>query len=440
NSIYRSGAYYHHTGFRLDSVLLPGEDGKSTESLLPSGDGPHSSQFALSKVTADQVDGCLSLSVDPASVELKGGGSLSQEFSIKLQKKAISMDSLETVRKNRKINMDHSFIQQLQGTKLKLYVVYETLEASEETVYKESSKAHGGFLARINAKFSAQASTENRQSIVIPKGCTLAFRAIQMNISKGEWGLGFFKRTRLAHVYYFDDGVKLSGLPTTKLDAVDTEVKQYCGIFSELPSGLRVMFLNTITAVMRDRNLFQELSQKMEGFLEKTDGYELKTESPDLKDLLSTLKNSPRDRCLLLAKGITYTLDALAELLDNQLLLLLESLERKIVSQQLQLVGKLLEHELENESFRVDASLLSFPEQDDQILTMTLVELSRVKLQEDGSAEPMEQPYEVVAALYVALYALNLFTGDLVLSREPLPKLQENLCPPASSLPQFHPC
>ncbi|XP_032567103.1 gasdermin-A2-like [Chiroxiphia lanceolata] len=439
---FHPGPYYQCTGFRLDSVLLPGEDGKSTESLLLSGDGPDYNRLALSKVTADKVKGDLSVIADGATVKLKGSGSLSQEFSIKLQKKAIEMNSLEAVRKKRKINMDHSFIQQLLRTTLKLYVVYETLEASEETVYKESSKAQGGFLATIYAKFSAQASTENRQSIVIPKGCTLAFRAIQMNISKGEWGLGFFERTRCAHVYYFDDGVELSGLPTTKLDAVDTEVKQHYRIFSELPCGLRVMFLNTITAVMRDRKLFQELSQKMEGVLEKTDGCKLKTKSPDLKDLLSTLKNSPRDRCLLLAKGITYTLDALAELLDNQLLLLLESLERKIVSQQLQLVGKLLEHELENgnESFHVDASLLSFPRQEDQGLTMTLVELSRVKLQEDGSAEPMEQPYEVVAALYVALYALNLLSGDLVLSREPLPKLQENLCPPASSLPQFHPC
>ncbi|XP_039243515.1 gasdermin-A3-like [Pipra filicauda] len=486
NSIFHSRPYYECTGFRLDSVLLPGEDGKSTESLLPSGDGPDSSQFALTKVTADQVDGSLSLSVDPASVELKGGGSLSQEFSIKVQKKAIPMDLLEALRKNRKINMDHSFIQQLQSTKLDLYMVSETLEASEETVYKESSKAQGGFLAMIYAKFSAKASTENIQSIVIPKGCTLAFRAIQMNISKGEWGLCFFKRSLRTYIYYFDDGkqsifllplaqllpgfgkaesprikqttktvvsvvtsldsfwfsgVGLSGLPTSKLVTVDTEVKQYCGIFSELPSDLRVMFLNTITVVMRDRNLFQELSQKMEGVLEKTDDYELKTESPDLKDLLSTLENSPRDRRLQLAKGITYTLDALAELLDNQLALLLESLERKIVSQQLQLVGKLLEHNLKTVAtpFHVDASLLSFPQQEDQTLTMALVEMSRVKLQEDGSAEPMEQPDEVVAALYVALYALSLLSGDLPLPRESLPEMLENLCPPATSLPQFHP-
>ncbi|XP_064492311.1 gasdermin-A-like [Pseudopipra pipra] len=430
NTIFHSRPYYQCTGFSLNDVLLPGEDGEST-------DGPHSSQFTLSKVTADQVNGDINVRVDDASVELKGGGSLSQEFSIKLQKKAIEMNSLETMRKKRKINMDHSFIQQLLSTELKLYVVYKTLEASEETIYKESSKAQGGFLAMIYAKFFAKGTTENRQSIVIPKGCTLAFMAIQMSINKGEWRLGFitdlldggrFHKHDVQHSIFLLQRVKraasgLSEFRKKELFTVDREVNKYCGIFSGLPSDLRVMFLKTITAVMRDRNLFQELSQKMEEVLEKTDGYELKTESPDLKDLLSTLENSPGDRRLLLAKGITYTLDALAELLDNQLLLLLESLERKIVSQQLQLVGKLLDHDLKKVDmpFRVDASLLSFPQQEDQTLTMALVELSRVKLQKYGSAEPMEKPYEVVAALYVALYALSLLSGDLPLSRQPFP-------------------
>ncbi|XP_064492687.1 gasdermin-A-like [Pseudopipra pipra] len=445
NTIFHSRYYCQCTRFRLDDVLLPEEDGKSTESLLPSGDGPDSSQFGLTKVTADKVKADISVGVDPASVELKGSGSLSQEFSIKMQKKAIEMNSVETMIKNRKINMGHSFIQQLLSTEFDLYMVYETLEASEETVYRESSKAQGGFLAMIYAKFFGEASTENMESIVIPKGCTLAFRAIQININKGERGLCIPRYSFAAGGRGKDDVQPIIFLPArvglllhlgisnfSPAAAVDTEVKQYCGIFSELPPDLQTTLLNTIRAVMKDRNLFQELSQKMEGVLEKTDGYELKTESPDLKDLLSTLENSPRDRRLRLAKGITYTLDALAELLDNQLALLLESLERKIVSQQLQLVGKLLEHNLRTVAtpFHVDASLLSFPQQeDDQTLTMALVEMSRVKLQKDGLAEPMEKPYEVVAALYVALYALNLFNGDLPLSRQSFPTVWEILYP-----------
>ena len=49
----------------------------------------------------------------------------------------------------------------------------------------------------------------------------------------------------------------------------------------------------------------------MEAVLDETGSCELTTESPDLKDLLSSLQYSSRHLLLKLAKAITYTLDAL---------------------------------------------------------------------------------------------------------------------------------
>lgn len=49
----------------------------------------------------------------------------------------------------------------------------------------------------------------------------------------------------------------------------------------------------------------------MEDVPEENVAYELKTESPGLKDLFSTLQHSPRHLLLQLAEGITYILDAL---------------------------------------------------------------------------------------------------------------------------------
>ncbi|NXL23683.1 GSDA3 protein, partial [Setophaga kirtlandii] len=96
-----------------------------------------------------------------------------------------------------------------------------------------------------------------------------------------------------------------------------------------------------------------------------------------------------------------------AELTEDQLLLLLESLERKIVSQQL----KLVRTHITLGSFQGEAGdTLSFPHQEDQMLTIALVELSGVQLQEDGSVIPRDKPYEAVAALLVALYALHLLS------------------------------
>ncbi|XP_066192838.1 gasdermin-A3-like [Sylvia atricapilla] len=398
--VFHPAPSYEQTGFTLQDVLLPGEDGKHIEPIYQD-----SRQFTLTITSADQADGGFSVPLDPASVELKGAASVSKELSITVQEKSISLQSLEKLRGEREINMDHSFIKQIVRTRIKLYVVTEILVASEEAVYKESTKADGGCIAEFYAALFAKATRENKQSIIIPKGCTLAFRIIQIHIRDGAWDLGHTPEEEKVIGYL----QVLSGK-----QIVEKEVKYSCRIFSELSPDLLLIILNTIKAVMRDKNLLQELSQKMEEVAEQNDGCELKTESPDLQALFSTLQHSPRDRLLQLAEGITYVLDALHELLEDQLLLLLESLERKIVSQQLKLVSNILEHGLYKgkKRFHVDAELLSFPHEEEQMLTIALVDLSGVQLQEDGSAIPRDQPFEAMAALFVALYTLNLLSGS----------------------------
>ncbi|KAM4884318.1 gasdermin-A3-like [Sylvia borin] len=360
--IFHPDPYYQRTGFTLQDVLLPGEDDKQIEPILEV-----SSQFTLTQTSSDQADGDVSISVDHASVELQGAASLSNEFSIKVQKKSISQESLEALRRQREINLDHSFIRQLRRTDIELFVVTEILEASEEAVYKESTKADRGFWAKLYATFFAKATRENIQSIVIPKGCTLAFRIIQIHIKDGAWDLGHIPM----EVMVIRSLQVLSGK-----QVVESEIENRCQIFSELSPDLLLTILTTIKAVMRDKNLLQELSQKVsEAFLtpmiykyrhiqdhtscptshlpcatnlhpkfphsahlsaldrqqplpsdpdisfpcslqmeevpEQNGGYELKTESPDLQALFSTLQHSPRDRLLQLAEGITYVLDAL---------------------------------------------------------------------------------------------------------------------------------
>ncbi|RMC01428.1 hypothetical protein DUI87_21867 [Hirundo rustica rustica] len=400
--IFHRAPYYQRTGFTLDNVLLPGQDGTLIEFIHQD-----SSRFTLTKVSAYQADGGLSISFDPASAGLQGAASLSKAFYIIAQKKSVSLELLEALRRERKINMDHSFIQQLQRTGSSLHVVTEIFEASEEAIYKESTKAGGGFMAKFYATFFAKGTRENNQGIVIPKGCTLVFRTIQLHVKDGAWDLDYFRlKVRCRTVP--------QGPSPRNLEVVVTEVKYYCRIFSELSSDQQLIILNTIKAVMGDKNLLQELSQTMEDIPEQNDGYELKTESPDLQALFSTLQRSPRDCLLLLAEGITYVLDALHELMEDQLVRLLKSLERKIVSQQLKLVADLLKHDLEfrMQHFHVDTRLLSFSNKEEQRLTMALVELSGVQLQKDGSAVPRHQPFEAVAALFVALYTLNLLSGS----------------------------
>ncbi|XP_054657575.1 gasdermin-A isoform X1 [Grus americana] len=406
-AMFRPSPCYKRTGYRLDDVLLPGEDDESTESLSPTGGGQVSRQFTLKKTISDRVDGNLSLCGGCATIDVRGAASVSKVWSIKLEKNNIPILKLEALKKERKLNMDHAFIQQLKKTQQNLYVVQETVETLEEATYEESTEADVGFKTQFYAKLRAKGTRENKQGIIIPKGCTLAFRAIQLDISDGSWELNYFPEEK---IFSFAS----DGLSQGKIGALQVEVIENCQIVSKLSSNLRIIFLKAIKAVMRDRNLFEELNHKMEAVLDETGSSELKTESPDLKDLLSSLQYSSRHHLLQLTGAITYTLDALDELTEDQLLILLESLEEEIVSQQLKLVESILEHNIEHRKgcFSLDASLLSFSREEEQQLTIAMVEMSGVKLQKDGSAVHTEEAFPAIAALYVSLYVLNLLSDS----------------------------
>ncbi|NXA40900.1 GSDA3 protein, partial [Eudromia elegans] len=100
------------------------------------------------------------------------------------------------------------------------------------------------------------------------------------------------------------------------------------------------------------------------------------------------------------------------ELTEEQLLLLLESLEEKIVSQQLQLVRNHTSSPQNTERcFSVDAGLLHFSQEEGHKLTTMMLEMSGVKMQKDGRGECEQEAFASLAALYVSLYALDLLSG-----------------------------
>ncbi|NXS96341.1 GSDA3 protein, partial [Jacana jacana] len=93
-----------------------------------------------------------------------------------------------------------------------------------------------------------------------------------------------------------------------------------------------------------------------------------------------------------------------AELTEDQLLLLLESLEEKTVPQQLELVREQTSHSAQNEGER---GLLSFSGEKQEELTIAMVEMSGATLQRDGSVACEKDAVSALAALCVSLYVLN---------------------------------
>ncbi|KAM6042926.1 gasdermin-A-like [Theristicus caerulescens] len=228
-------------------MLLPGKDNKST------GD-QESRQFTVKENTSDSVDGNLSLCVAITSIEVKGALSLSKGWSIKLEKNHISLPKLEALKSERKINANHAFIQQLKKARHNLYVVHEIVETSEEARYEESTTT--GFMAQLHAKLGAKGARENTQSITIPKGCTLAFRAIKLLIEDGSWDLEYFPAESRSLIISV-------GASEGKLGELKSEVEENCEILSKLSSDLFIITLRAKKLVMKDRNLFQELTEKI---------------------------------------------------------------------------------------------------------------------------------------------------------------------------------
>ncbi|XP_009672098.1 gasdermin-A isoform X2 [Struthio camelus] len=418
-TIFRPTPGYLRTEYSLYDVLLLGEDKTSTELLIPAEDVQDSSQVTFTHHVDGRVEGKLHLPVNSANTEVSTRWS--KEGSIKLEKKSIPVAKLESLKTERKINMNHSFIKQLKKKQQNLYVVHESIQASEETNYEEYNKTEGSFMAQLYAKFSTQGSRGCKHSITIPKGCTIAFRTMQLTIEDGSWCIHHFPEENIQTfvsdgIHHFrEDNIQVfesDGFSHGKLGALEKEVKAKYQIFSMLSVDLYATFLKSIKAVMRNRNLFQELTQKVEAVLDETDNCELKTESPDLKDLLHTLQDTPGDLLLKLAGAINYTLYALDELTEDQLLLLLESLEEDIVFQQLKLVKSILGHDIQDMEgcFSMDASLLSFSQEKEQKLTTAMLEMSGVKIQKNGSAEYKQEAFSSLAALYASLYVLDLLS------------------------------
>ncbi|XP_032058643.1 gasdermin-A [Aythya fuligula] len=397
---------YKRTEYKLHDVLLPGTDDESDESF-PCGDQQDSRHFTTAGRAHDQIDGVVRVDTKPAQVELGGSASFSKEWSIKMEKKAVDVKQLEALSGKRKLDVNHPFIQQLRRMQQNLYVVHETVEASDNVSYEESKEKTGQFVAQLYAKLIAKGTCMRKQSITIPKGCILAFKAIQVTIKDAAWQIHYFPESKTPT--FVSDGVI-----GRQLDVLKKEVRNNCQILSQLPVDLRSMFLGAIKAALRDTDLFEELTQKMGAFFNEPDNCELTTQSPKLKDMLSSLQSLSENERHNLAGAIYYTLQALSEQTEVQRLFLLESLEMETVRRQRTRVERFFSFiggDTEGRSGGDDI-LLPFSANEEEETTNAVLEMSGVRIQEDGSALCNQKGFSALEALYPCLYALDLLSNS----------------------------
>ncbi|TFK10859.1 LETM1 and EF-hand domain-containing protein 1, mitochondrial [Platysternon megacephalum] len=395
---------YYKTGFRLSDILVPGQDSRNL-------DVQDSHSITVEDCTDGRVEWTIKLPEDFVSTEVTVAASTSQVKSIKVKRAEVSPADLVFLQE-RKINMDHSFIKDLRKRRENLYVVNEAVQALEETKLQKVNTMEGTILNEIYVRFSLKGTRGSKRVIVIPTDCVLAFRIKPLIIQSESWGISHHpdEETFAADGVTVDSGYS----PDGGMGDLEREVEKECAELSQLSTDLRAKFLKSIIAVIINSDLLQELTLKLEEAFEDADKCELKSENPDLEDLLNNLQDSEGSINLDLVGPVLYTLQALGELTEDQLLRLAQSVEKQIVSKQLALVKSILKQDFHlKDAFSLDAKLVSSLQEEELNITKAMIGLGGVTLQRNGPSFTGTgdlAAFSALSALYVALYALHLLS------------------------------
>ncbi|XP_067326652.1 gasdermin-A2-like [Anolis sagrei] len=311
--------------------------------------------------------------------------------------------------------MDHEFIKQSKKYKKDLYIVTEAVEAVEDAPFKECSQMGGNIFYTACVKMGLKGTRNIRKEFHIPKSCTLAFRAKKLKVGKESVGISYYSDDKLGTWVYNEPGEEtlrtcIYEIPVMySVESIHQEVEENCVQFSFLSANLRGVFLTGFVAVMRNKDLLQELVFQLEESLETSDQCKLKADEPELQDLVENLQDHSGVIIPELAKAVVYFLEALDELQEEQLMLLEESLEKKIVPKQLELIDIILGNILSNgeKKFTVDIQLLS---EEEMLIMGAMIEMSGVTVQKTeahltGTGDPA-----ALVPLFVVLYVLSLLT------------------------------
>ncbi|XP_029428328.1 gasdermin-A [Rhinatrema bivittatum] len=327
---------YRSTGFKLTEVMEAGDAGEEIEIL-------RLEQF---KVT-DQVDGTLVLNVevpDPViNVEVKGAAEISQTRSTHVNKMKVTQATLETLKDNRRINMNHTLIRELKETLQDLYVVTETIEAVQDTTINISSSLEGS-LSLFFSKVGIKSKARQKKSITIPKGSVLGFRVQLLKIQEGEWVVSHVPRKK--EQTFQSDYLRILENFQEGFPAVMAQIEKECVEFTLLSPEVAEQFLAAFLLLIKDPKTSADVESRLEQSLYCSARESKAHPEPSIARLLGYLGLSSRPVVIPLVRAVLFFLDAVSELDEDGTSLLVESVERQDTGQQLKRVQKVLEEEL----------------------------------------------------------------------------------------------
>ncbi|XP_054849624.1 gasdermin-A isoform X2 [Eublepharis macularius] len=426
---------YHKTDYKLLDVLFPGNQSAQLGFLSP--DIYDSDPITIVDNVDGKLEGDVSVTTDLATLELKSSASMSHARSVKVKKRHISSHVLDSLNGDSKISLDHQLIKQSEKFRRDLYVVTETVETVEEAEFRENSKTEGSILAELRLRTKMTGLRDSKKAVIVPKDCILAFRVKRLIIRGESLGISIFPEDpRLTFQSckggYLADGatqqitesghmeITRGGKPhlvvKSKREHPLKEVEQECAPLRLLSTDLHVKFLNGFLAVVRNNDLLQELELQLEQALDGINPIKLKTHRPELQGLVENVQDSTGAVCPAIGEAVLYFLQALDELSESELLLLEESVERKMVPKQVPLVHRILENDFSNKkgTLTIDTQKEFAFIEDELDIMEAMIKLSGVTVQRNGASLAMTgnpDAFLTLGALYVVLYVLNLLSS-----------------------------
>ncbi|XP_030077159.1 gasdermin-A3 [Microcaecilia unicolor] len=379
----RKKSKYVNTGFKLTDMMEAGDPGDEIEIL----------QSKSYKVT-EEVGGMLAASVDvpdmPIDMAIKAGAEISHSRSILVNKKYVTQPALESLKDKRRIDMSRTPMEEWQYKDKDIYVITEIMEIEQDTDIHTS----GSIESSLNFfKVGIKGKGHKKSIIHIPKGSVLGFRAQLLKIRNGKWAVSCSPSTNektFDNLIYHTKSDTISVFESLKgFPRAKAEIQGECSSLKFLCQEVAEdVLLKAFVFIMKDPKTITEVETRVEQV--RCSGEQYLTAMSKLLEYLGISK-IPTELYRDLIELIRFFLDALNELDEDGVFMLMESVEKQNTEHQLTQVETLLaENFISTEEF-------------DDCQISTRESNFRPILEASGGAS--ESWNLMVQSYYIALYA-----------------------------------
>nr|XP_048313367.1 gasdermin-A-like [Myodes glareolus] len=394
------------TDFSLLDILEPG---------CPDPEVDHSSPISIWEKAAGGLTGAVSLSAGLQG-QVTGSSSSICISALAVRTLWVSPCTWEMLLEKRKLRSPRpSFLQELQSRKEResLYVVTEVVETLQEAILQSQGQMLGaGQLSLLqlgNVQVQVQSHMDTEKVVSIPQGSILAYRVLQLVLEEDGWAVLYFPERKLCRdtgrgIAISPDSEKESNFQSLQ-DEADGQLQDLATLSSEL----RATLLGTLQELLQDCRALQELEDTLEETLDT--GLLTQLEGPG-GFVLSILQDPVGNLLCSRGRAILYILGALAALNEPQHCLLAQSIERRILAEELELVATILEHnwnQMEETTCPLPAGVLCALKSEDVVLIISLVQSCGLQLEQPSCQltwDPTVMPQ--LSALYGCLTGLQL--------------------------------